>query len=72
MSIERGLDHASGLGFEMVQMEVDRADNGDRATGVKICFEADNEASSHLYRSVGFEPVKQTDVFAGRTNTQAS
>lgn len=35
------------------------------AARIKICFEPDNPASSHLYRSVGFEPVKQTEVFAG-------
>lgn len=34
------------------------------AERIKICFEPDNPASSHLYRSVGFEPVKQCDVFA--------
>lgn len=41
------------------------------ATGaerIKIVFEPDNPASSHLYLSVGFEPVKHTDTFAGRTN----
>jgi GNAT superfamily N-acetyltransferase len=36
------------------------------AARIKICFEPDNPASSHLYLSVGFEPVKQTDVLAGR------
>ncbi|MEQ1874762.1 MAG: GNAT family N-acetyltransferase [Ilumatobacteraceae bacterium] len=34
------------------------------AQRIKICFEPDNAASSGLYLSVGFEPVKQTDVFA--------
>ena len=42
------------------------------AERIKICFEPDNPASSHLYLSVGFEPVKQTDVFSGRTNAPAS
>ena len=36
------------------------------AERIKICFEPDNSASSHLYLSAGFEPVKQTDVFSGR------
>ena len=42
------------------------------ATRVKICFEPGNPASKGLYLSVGFEPVKQTDVFSGRTGTRAS
>lgn len=37
------------------------------AEHIKICFAPDNPASSHLYLSVGFEPVKQTDVLAGQT-----
>jgi GNAT superfamily N-acetyltransferase len=39
---------------------------------IKICFEPDNPASSGLYLSVGFEPVRQTVVFAGRTGAPAS
>ena len=39
---------------------------GAGAVRIKIVFEPDNPASSHLYLSVGFEPVKQTDVFSGR------
>jgi GNAT superfamily N-acetyltransferase len=42
------------------------------AVRIKICFEPDNPASGHLYRSVGFEPVKQTDVFARRASARAS
>jgi ribosomal protein S18 acetylase RimI-like enzyme len=42
------------------------------AVRIKICFEPDNAASSHLYLSVGFEPVKQTAVFARRTGGGAS
>ena len=42
------------------------------AVRIKICYEPDNAASSHLYLSVGFEPVKQTDVLAGRASAQAS
>lgn len=42
------------------------------ATRVKICFEPDNPAAKNLYLSVGFEPVKQTDVFSGRSDARAS
>jgi RimJ/RimL family protein N-acetyltransferase len=38
------------------------------AERIKICFEPGNEASSALYLSVGFEPVKQTEVLAGRAS----
>jgi GNAT superfamily N-acetyltransferase len=34
------------------------------AVRIKICFEPDNPASRGLYLSVGFEPVKQTDILA--------
>lgn len=37
------------------------------AQRVKIVFEPDNPASGHLYRNVGFEPVKQDDTFSGPT-----
>jgi GNAT superfamily N-acetyltransferase len=42
------------------------------AARIKICFEPGNRASSGLYLSVGFEPVKQTDVFAGRASAPPS
>ncbi|MDF1598088.1 MAG: GNAT family N-acetyltransferase [Acidimicrobiia bacterium] len=42
------------------------------AERIKIVFEPDNPASSHLYLSVGFEPVKQTDTFSGRASARAS
>jgi GNAT superfamily N-acetyltransferase len=42
------------------------------ARRIKICFEPGNAASSHLYLSVGFEPVKHTAVFSGRTAARAS
>jgi GNAT superfamily N-acetyltransferase len=35
------------------------------AERIKICFEPGNPASRGLYLSVGFEPVKQTDVLSG-------
>jgi predicted N-acetyltransferase YhbS len=34
------------------------------AQRIKICFEPDNPASSHLYLSVGFEPIRQTDLYS--------
>ncbi|MEM7323812.1 MAG: GNAT family N-acetyltransferase [Actinomycetota bacterium] len=37
------------------------------ATRIKICYEADNPASGRLYRDVGFEPLKENDVFIGPT-----
>lgn len=40
------------------------------AERIKICFELSNPASSQLYPSLGFRPVKQTDLFAGSTTTQ--
>jgi GNAT superfamily N-acetyltransferase len=41
------------------------------AVRIKICFEPDNPASRGLYLSVGFEPVKQTDVFARGASARA-
>lgn len=37
------------------------------AKRIKICFHVDNPPARDLYLDVGFQPVKQTDVFAGRT-----
>ncbi len=42
------------------------------AERIKICFEPDNPASGSLYLSVGFEPDRQTVVFAGGTSGGAS
>ena len=42
------------------------------AEHIKIVYEPDNPASGHLYRSVGFETVTQTDAFSGRANPQTS
>lgn len=41
------------------------------AERISIGYEPDNPASGHLYRSVGFEPHRQTDVLAGPTRTGA-
>jgi RimJ/RimL family protein N-acetyltransferase len=38
------------------------------AQRIKICYEPDNPASKSLYLSAGFEPDRQTVVFAGRTS----
>jgi GNAT superfamily N-acetyltransferase len=42
------------------------------AVRIKICLEPDNPASRGLYLSVGFEPVKQTDVLSRRAGARAS
>ena len=42
------------------------------AERIKICFEPDNPASSHLYLSVGFEPDRQTIMFSGPTSVAAA
>jgi RimJ/RimL family protein N-acetyltransferase len=60
-------DHQQrGLARHILTAGLDRlaAAGADR---IKICYEPDNPASSHLYLSVGFQPDRQTDVFSGRT-----
>lgn len=42
------------------------------AVRIKVCFEPSNPAASHLYLNVGFEPVKQTDIFSRPATTHAS
>ena len=42
------------------------------AVRIKICFEPDNPAARGLYLSVGFEPVKQTDVLSRQASARAS
>lgn len=39
---------------------------------ISITFEPENPASSHLYRSTGFQPHRQTDVFSGRASARSS
>jgi GNAT superfamily N-acetyltransferase len=54
-----------GLARHVLTAGVDLlADAG--AVRIKICFEPDNPATRHLYPSVGFEAVNQTDVFSRR------
>ncbi len=40
---------------------------GSGAERIKLCYEPDNPGSGHLYRSVGFVPGRQTDIYAGPT-----
>ncbi len=55
-----------GLARHVLTAGLDRlADAG--AKRVKICYEPDNPASGRLYRSVGFEPDRQTVIFTGST-----
>jgi RimJ/RimL family protein N-acetyltransferase len=42
------------------------------AQRIKICYEPDNPASSGLYLSVGFEPLRQTVVFSRRASGAGS
>jgi RimJ/RimL family protein N-acetyltransferase len=39
------------------------------AQRIKIVYDPDHPASGHLYRSVGFEPDRYTDVLAGPTTS---
>ena len=42
------------------------------AERISIGYEPDNPASGHLYRSVGFEAVHQTDLFSGEIGSGTS
>ena len=42
------------------------------AASIKICYEPDNPPARDLYLSVGFEPDRQTVIFAGPTSAPAS
>ena len=60
-----------GLARHVLTTGVDLlADAG--AVRIKICFRPGNPASRGLYLSVGFEPVKQTDILSGRAGARAS
>ena len=52
MGLTAGIDKLANLG----------------ATHIAINYEPDNPASGHLYRSVGFEPAHQNDLFSGPTS----
>ncbi len=64
-------DHQGrGLARHILTTGIDRlAEAG--AKRIKICFEQDNPAAEHLYLSVGFEPVKQTEMYSGPTSVVA-
>jgi GNAT superfamily N-acetyltransferase len=60
-----------GLARHLLTAGIDRlAEAG--AVRIKICFEPDNPAAGPLYLSVGFDPVKQTDVLVGPVGAGAS
>ena len=60
-----------GLARHVLTTGVDLlADAG--AARIKICYQPANPASSHLYLSVGFEPVKRTAVFSRRVSERPS
>lgn len=42
------------------------------AARIKVCFKPDNPAARDLYLGVGFRPVRETVVFAGRVGARAS
>ncbi len=56
-----------GLARHILTTGVDRMFQAG-ATRIKICFEPDNPASSHLYLSTGFQPDRQTVRFTGPTS----
>ncbi len=55
-----------GLARHLLTVGIDRLLEAG-ANRISIGYEPDNPASSHLYRSVGFVPHLETDLFAGRT-----
>jgi predicted N-acetyltransferase YhbS len=54
-----------GLARHVLTTGVDRLAQAG-AERIKICYDADNSASEHLYLDVGFRPVRRTVVFTGR------
>ncbi len=62
-------DHQQrGLARHLLTAGIDRLVQAG-ATRIKICFEPSNEAARGLYLSVGFEPARQNDLFAGPTGS---
>ena len=55
-----------GLGRHILTSGIDLLASAG-ADRIKICFQTRNPASGPLYRSVGFEPHRWTDVFSGST-----
>jgi GNAT superfamily N-acetyltransferase len=58
-----------GLARHVLTTGIDRL-TAAGANRIKICFDPDNAAAAHLYLSAGFEPVKQSDLYSGRTSGQ--
>ncbi len=56
-----------GLARHLLSCGVDRL-VGAGATRIKVCFDPNNAAAERLYLSVGFEPDRENDVFAGATS----
>ncbi len=59
-----------GLARHILTAGLDRLASAG-AERIKICYEPDNPASGKLYRSVGFQPHRQTVVLSGRPHTSA-
>ena len=60
-------DHQQhGLARHVLTCGIDRLASAG-ATRIKVCFDPDNEAAKRLYLSVGFEPDRENDIFAGPT-----
>jgi ribosomal protein S18 acetylase RimI-like enzyme len=55
-----------GLARSILTIGIDRLAAAG-AERIKICFDPDNPASKGLYLSVGFEPDRETAIFAGTT-----
>ena len=57
-----------GVARHILTAGLDRLANAG-AERVSIGYEPANPASGHLYRSVGFEPIKYTDLLSGPTSS---
>ncbi len=65
-------DHQKrGLARHVLTAGIDRLARAG-AERIKICYEPDNPASGHLYRSVGFVAVKRTDALSGPVTVPTS
>ena len=60
-----------GLARHLLTAGADLLDKAG-AERISIGWEPDNPASGHLYRSVGFEPTKNTDLLSGPTDSGVS
>lgn len=57
-----------GLAPQVLTTGIDRLPRAG-SERIEICFEAEKAAARNLYLDVGFEPVDQTDIWAGPTAT---